>query len=318
MGTSLLSVVLLLVSASLTPARTWYPPDQPISIEVRGDGELALALTEFGGRRLEPNGSADVEPGKTVDARQVFQQLSNPGTYVLYVTKRGAKDVKEFQGTPLVIGVRENRKRGAPPGAMVVKVEPLRYAEMTTGKGKLTMVFYYDVAPNTVASFLTLAKERYFDGLTFHRIVPDFVIQGGDPKGDGTGSPGFSVDAEFSDRPHEAGALSMARTGDPSEAPGVMPRSEFANSAGSQFFICLNYENTKQLDTKYTVFGKVTAGMDAVKQIAATPLEDPSSGKPKERQVIEKVEVKDVTAADNPYAAITRGNETVAPPTQRP
>src|SRR4051812_8207214 len=222
----------LLFSAVLTPKRTWVPPEQPINVDVKGEGELALALTEFNGRWLEPTKSPDVESGKAVDARDVFPQLGNPGTYVLYVVKRGAKDTKAFQGTPLVIGVRENKKRGAPPGPMVVKVEPLRYAEMSTGKGKLTMIFYYDVAPNTVTSFLTLSQQGYFDGLTFHRIVPDFVIQGGDPKGDGTGGPGYSVDAEFSDRPHEAGALSMARTGDPSEAPGVMPRSDYANSAG--------------------------------------------------------------------------------------
>jgi peptidyl-prolyl cis-trans isomerase B (cyclophilin B) len=250
-----------------------------------------------------------------VDVRDIFPQLNTPGTYVLYIVKRGAKDAKSFEGTPLVIGVRENKKRGAPPGPMVVKVEPLRYAEMTTGKGKLTMIFYYDVAPNTVTSFLTLSQQGYFDGLTFHRIVPDFVIQGGDPKGDGTGGPGYSIDAEFNDRIHEPGALSMARTGDPSEAPGVMPRGEYANSAGSQFFVCLNYDNTKQLDHKYTVFGKVTSGMDAVKQIAATPLEDAAAGKPKERQVIEKVEVKDVTPEANPYTVLTRGNETVSPPT---
>jgi peptidyl-prolyl cis-trans isomerase B (cyclophilin B) len=314
MQSILLSFVLLL-SPVLTPTRTWVPPEHPIVVDVKGEGELALALTEFKGRWLEPTNSADVESGKSVDARDVFPQLNTPGTYVLYLVKRGAKDVKEFQGTPLVIAVRENKKRGAPPGPMVVKVEPLRYAEMTTGKGKLTMIFYYDVAPNTVSSFLTLSQQGYFDGLTFHRIVPDFVIQGGDPKGDGTGGPGYSIDAEFNERIHEPGALSMARTGDPSEAPGVMPRNEFANSAGSQFFICLNYANTKQLDRKYTVFGKVTSGMDAVKQIAATPVEDQASGKPKERQVIEKVEVKDVTVEANPYTVLTRGNETVSPPT---
>ena len=310
----LISLVAL-VSAVLTPQRTWVPPEQPINVEVKGDGELAVALTEFNGRWLEATQSPDVESGKTIDVRQVFPQLNTPGTYVLYVVKRGSRDVKSFQGTPLVIGVRENKKRGAPPGPMVVKIEPLRFAEMTTGKGKLTLVFYYDVAPNTVTSFLTLSKQGYFNGLTFHRIVPEFVIQGGDPKGDGTGGPGYSIDAEFNDRIHEAGALSMARTGDPSEAPGIMPRGEYANSAGSQFFICLNYENTKQLDRKYTVFGKVTAGMDAVKQIGSTPLEDPSTGKPKERQVIEKVDVKDVTPEANPYTVLTRGNETVSAPT---
>jgi peptidyl-prolyl cis-trans isomerase B (cyclophilin B) len=155
-----------------------------------------------------------------------------------------------------------------------------------------------------VDNFLALAEQGFFDGLTLHRIAPGFVIQGGDPRGDGTGGPGYTVDAEFSARPHEAGVLSMARSSDPGEAPGVMPRPEFANSAGSQFFICLDYANTKQLDGKYTVFGKVTSGMEAVKKIAQSPLTSERSETPKEPPVIRKVEVKPVTPADNPYAQI--------------
>src|SRR3954452_15554041 len=109
MHTILFSFVILL-SAVLTPKRTWVPPEQPINVDVKGEGDLTIALTEFNGRWLERTRSPDVESGKTVDVRDVFPQLSNPGTYVLYVVKRGAKDVKAFQGTPLVIGVRENKK----------------------------------------------------------------------------------------------------------------------------------------------------------------------------------------------------------------
>src|SRR3989442_8101703 len=106
---------------------------------------------------------------------------------------------------------------------MVVRVEPLRYAVMQTAHGPVTMAFYYDIAPNTVSNFLTLSEQGFYDGLTFHRIAPGFVIQGGDPRGDGTGGPGYMIDAEFSDpkdsgRSHDAGALSMARSGDPGEA----------------------------------------------------------------------------------------------------
>jgi cyclophilin family peptidyl-prolyl cis-trans isomerase len=93
----------------------------------------------------------------------------------------------------------------------------------------------------------------------------------------------------------------MARSGDPNEAGGAMPRCEFANSAGSQFFICLDYQNTKQLDKRYTAFGKVMDGMDAVKAIASVPLADPQSGRPKEPPKIKKAEVKPVTAKNNPY-----------------
>ena len=165
---------------------------------------------------------------------------------------------------------------------------------MTTKQGPMTMAFYYDVAPHTVENFLDLAEHGYYDGLTFHRIVPGFVIQGGDPRGDGTGGPGYQIPAEFNERQHEAGVLSMARSNDP-------------DSAGSQFFVCLDYANTKSLDNKYTAFGKVVDGFKVAQAIAAAPLEDPQAGRPKEPQAIEKVEVKPVTAKENPYAAIQKG-----------
>ena len=117
METLLLSLVILVSSALLTPARTWVPPDMPVNVEVKGDGPLALALTEFNGRWLEPDVSPNVEAGKTVDVRTIFPQVNNSGTYVLFVVPRGAKDTKAFQGTPLVLGVRENKKRGAPPSS---------------------------------------------------------------------------------------------------------------------------------------------------------------------------------------------------------
>jgi peptidyl-prolyl cis-trans isomerase B (cyclophilin B) len=144
--------------------------------------------------------------------------------------------------------------------------------------------------------------------LTFHRILPGFVVQGGDPRGAdpnpevrGSGGPGFQIDAEFNERKHEKGVLSMARSGDPMEPTGAMPRCEYANSASSQFFICLDYARTNRLDRRYTAFGKVTDGMKAVESLAAVPLEDPEAGRPKELQVIEKVEVRPVTPETNPY-----------------
>src|SRR5207237_602090 len=94
-----------------------------------------------------------------------------------------------------------------------------------------------DIAPNTCSSILSLAENGFYDGLAFHRIVPGFVIQGGDPHGDGVGGPGYSIDAEFSNVKHEEGILSMARNGDPLERQGMKPRCEYANSAGSQFFV---------------------------------------------------------------------------------
>jgi cyclophilin family peptidyl-prolyl cis-trans isomerase len=128
--------------------------------------------------------------------------------------------------------------------------------------GEITVAFYSDDAPKTVENFKKLAKIGFYDGLIFHRIVPGFVIQGGDPYTKdtsnkvkwGTGDPGWNVKAEFNKNTHSRGILSMARSQDP-------------DSAGSQFFIIL--KDSKFLDGKYTVFGKVISGMDIVDKIAA-------------------------------------------------
>lgn len=126
--------------------------------------------------------------------------------------------------------------------------------QLQTSQGDITLELWNDVAPGHVENFLKLTDQGFYDGLTFHRIIPGFMIQGGCPRGDGTGGPGWTIDAEFNDRKHEPGTLSMARTADP-------------NSAGSQFFICLTRENCQHLDGQYTAFGKVIEGMDAVKKI---------------------------------------------------
>ena len=146
-------------------------------------------------------------------------------------------------------------------------------AVIETKFGEITLKFFPDVAPNHVNSFIELASEGFFDGTTFHRVVPGFVIQGGDPNSrsddrskHGTGGPGYTLKAEFSNLPHKRGTLSMARAGDP-------------NSAGSQFFICV--ADTPFLDGQYTVFGEVVEGMDVVDQIVAQPRD--SRDNPKER-----------------------------------
>jgi peptidyl-prolyl cis-trans isomerase B (cyclophilin B) len=300
----MLAVPLTMLFSVLVPSKMWYAPEQAIPVTIQADGKFALVLTTFadaGVKKVDPDTSAEVEGKKAFDLRAIFKAVSSPGTYVLYASPAG-KPAGEFVGTPLVIQSRQS-KRGV-EGTIVTKVQPLRYAAMTTDNGPIKMVFYYDVAPNTVDNFFMLSEEGYYDGLTFHRIVPGFVIQGGDPKGDGSGGPGYSITAEFNDRKHETGVLSMARLGDPEEAPGVPPRAEYANSAGSQFFVCLDYEATKALDKGYTAFGKVIEGMEAVRAIAAVKLADERNGKPEKAPVIEKVQVKGVTAQDNPYATM--------------
>ncbi|MDW8263208.1 MAG: peptidylprolyl isomerase, partial [Phycisphaerales bacterium] len=216
---------------------------------------------------------------------------------------------RDFVGTPLVISVLADDRRDAPPGPMVIRVTPLRYAVMDTDKGQMTLAFYYDVAPHTVDTFLRLAEEGFYDGLTFHRIVPKLPIQGGDPRGDGSGGPGFQIGAEFNDREHDVGVLSMAREGDPIERQGAMPRPEWANSAGSQFFICLSRESTRQLDRKYTVFGKVTEGLDVVESIGATPVGGETRDVPVERREIRSVKVFPVRKEHNPYETLLKVND---------
>jgi len=133
---------------------------------------------------------------------------------------------------------------------------PYPRAIISTDLGDMTVELWDDVAPNHVANFLKLGSSGFYDNLIFHRIIPGFVIQGGCPEGSGGGGPGWKVKAEFNDRPHVPGTLSMARSNDP-------------NSAGSQFFICLTREHCQHLDKKYTGFGQVISGMDVVEKLGA-------------------------------------------------
>tara|TARA_X000001036_G_scaffold62735_2_gene53080 strand:- start:5319 stop:5786 length:468 start_codon:yes stop_codon:yes gene_type:complete len=141
-------------------------------------------------------------------------------------------------------------------------------ATIETSKGTITIELWNDVAPKHVENFQKLAKSEFYDNLIFHRIISGFMIQGGCPDGTGMGNPGWTVDAEFNDREHHEGVLSMARSQNP-------------NSAGSQFFICL--DRCPHLDGQYTAFGKVTDGIDVVREIGAVqtaqgdrPVEDVS------------------------------------------
>jgi peptidyl-prolyl cis-trans isomerase B (cyclophilin B) len=128
---------------------------------------------------------------------------------------------------------------------------------METTKGTLMLEMFNDDAINTVKNFVTLAQKGYYDGLKFHRVVPSFVVQGGDPLGNGTGGPGYAIPCETRGhrQKHDVGAVSMAHAG--------------RDTGGSQFFICLTRETTKQLDGKHTVFGQVTEGLDILPTIQA-------------------------------------------------
>ncbi len=118
--------------------------------------------------------------------------------------------------------------------------------------GEIRMDLFAKDAPKTVENFVTLAKKGFYNGLAFHRVVAGFVVQGGDPKGDGTGGPGYTIKAEFNDNKHLRGSVAMARSAHP-------------DSAGSQFYITFGAQ--PHLDHQYTVFGQVTAGMEHVDRI---------------------------------------------------
>lgn len=123
---------------------------------------------------------------------------------------------------------------------------------LSTNKGDIVFKFYADDAPQHCAAFVKLVRAGFYDGLRFHRVEPGFVVQGGDPDGNGTGGPGYRLDAEFNDRPHLRGTVAMARSANP-------------NSAGSQFYVCLS--DARFLDKQYTVFGQTTAGLEVLDAI---------------------------------------------------
>ena len=147
-------------------------------------------------------------------------------------------------------------------------------ATITTKFGKIVVKFFPDLAPMHVKNFITLAEAGFYNGSPFHRVIPGFMIQGGDPTGTGTGGPGYTIDAEFTTKKkHTAGVLSMARTSNP-------------NSAGSQFFVMV--APSPHLDGQYSIFGEVVEGLDVVNKIVSSPRD--RSDKPLER--VDMTEVK--------------------------
>ena len=149
----------------------------------------------------------------------------------------------------------------------------MKTAEIVTAKGTMKVEFYEKDAPGTVKNFCDLANKGFYNGLTFHRVIPGFVVQGGCPKGNGSGGPGYTIKCELTggNQYHDKGVLSMAKT--------AMP-----NTGGSQFFIVLSRDQTAHLDRKHTCFGKVTEGLDIVDQI-------------RQGDVIEKVTIHDAPDA---------------------
>jgi len=147
-------------------------------------------------------------------------------------------------------------------------------ATLQTNHGAIAVELFDEDAPKTVDNFVKLARDGFYDGVVFHRIIPDFMIQGGDPTGTGSGGPGYTFEDEFNERKVERGALAMANAG--------------PNTNGSQFFI-VTADACPWLDGKHTVFGRVTGGMDVVDEISE--LDTDARDRPREDVVIERVDV---------------------------
>ena len=147
-------------------------------------------------------------------------------------------------------------------------------ATLHTSKGAIAIELFDDDAPKTVENFKKLARDGFYDGVIFHRVIPDFMIQGGDPTGTGSGGPGYKFEDEFNEHKVDRGALAMANSG--------------PNTNGSQFFI-VTADSAPWLDGKHTVFGRVTDGMDAVDAISEVDRD--SRDKPRDDVTIERVEL---------------------------
>ncbi|MFN2448812.1 MAG: peptidylprolyl isomerase [Candidatus Baltobacteraceae bacterium] len=192
---------------------------------------------------------------RSVEAR--FKQLTRP-------EKLAAIEARQAFGTPVhKAPLHQEPPGGTMPSRTAPIGEELRdsieeaktsQARLATNKGDIVFTFYPDDAPQHSAAFIKIASDGFYDGLKSHRVEPGFVVQGGDPDGNGTGGPGYTLKAEFSGRAHVRGTVAMARAGHP-------------DSAGSQFYICLG--DARFLDNQYTVFGQMTDGFDALDAIRA-------------------------------------------------
>lgn len=185
--------------------------------------------------------------------------------------------------TALITGCNANKQDDSAEGKTTAppKTDAVPIVTMTMENGaEVEMELYPNIAPNTVNNFISLIEDGFYDGLIFHRVIPEFMIQGGDPEGTGMGGPGYGIPGEFSSNgfennlAHERGVLSMARSQDP-------------NSAGSQFFIMV--ADSPHLDGDYAAFGKVVSGQEVVDEIVA--VERDAGDRPLEDQVIQKMTV---------------------------
>ncbi len=280
----------------LVPNRLYYGVGRsiPMTIEVPAEakGEVEIALFEFGGEA--PKEKVSAEAGR-VDLAGLFPVLwttQYPSLLYAQLIVDGAKIGSPVVLQPLTSPVYA--MGGGPQGIQWIERPDVVYSGLRayvdqhvlleTSLGDIEIRMRPDKAPNTAFNFMHLADGGFYTDVIFHRIVPtlpdgnSFVIQAGDPGGRGDGGPGYMIDLEKSDLPHDFGVVSMARTNDP-------------NTNGSQIFICLSRGGTARLDGQYTAFAETVRGADAITAIAAVPLASPQTGRPVEPPVIKNAKL---------------------------
>lgn len=270
--------------AQLVPEREFYGVNRPIPMRVdvpddaSGEVEIHLLRPET----AEAAETASAEAGR-VDLSTLFPVLwtrPNPATLYAQLVVGGEKI-----GPAVVLQPMLTPRKAVVQGRTVtftnesqrvhsgLRAWTDRHVVFETSEGDMEFAMRPDMAPNTVLNLISLAEGGYYTDIAVHRIVPEFVIQFGDPTGFGSGGPGYQFDLEPSTMPHDFGVISMARTNDP-------------DSNGSQVFVCLTRERTAALDGDYCSFGQLVRGAEALVAIATTELEDPRSGRPVNPPVI--------------------------------
>ncbi len=269
---------LALVMVLLNPVRLYFQPDHPVTLSIEKQPPTKLAL-------LSPDNALQAEAvvpadSTTLDLGALLPKIWDGQTHYVQGLDAEGKSI----GAPIAVvplwppdpSLREHLKQERKGKPMGLRVFVEQHAVMHTSEGLLTARFYHADAPNSAKNFCDLVAGGLYTDLPFHRVLPGFVIQGGDPTGTGMGGPGHMIDLERNPKKHTPGVLSMARSGNP-------------DSGGSQFFICLGAP--AHLDNNYAAFGEVITGMDVVKKIGATPLADPQAGKPVKAPMLLKAEL---------------------------
>ena len=310
--------------AQLVPDRTYYGINREIPMTVKvpdgKKGEVTIQLLEAGTAKQVASAAA---AAGAVNLATLFPQLWSDTNYrVLYAQlavgeeKIGSAVVLQPMLVPLkasvVAGSSSIRWREVPPLCSGYRAYSDKHAVLETSLGKIEFAFRPEAAPNTVWNFRQLVEGGFYTGVIFHRIIPGFVVQGGDPTGAGNGGPGFHIDLERTTLPHDFGVLSMARSGEP-------------DSAGSQFFICLSRAQTAGLDRGYTAFAQAVSGHDTIKSLASVKLQ---GERPIDPPVITNAKLidappygtgpKPIDADGNPIAPPASPSGTPATPASQP